>query len=142
MANVVGCGCRRSFAGLPVPRHFSFSTIAKGGSHFDSERARGLAFIYVYARKRRNLSPMGKLFLGKRREEGVGIVAAGFSGNQSVKEPLTRALSPSDGEREIFLPRSGLTNGEFRDRLQFSSLAPSDGERVRVRGTSNSIDPA
>jgi hypothetical protein len=52
--------------------------------------------------------------------------------------PLTPALSPSDGEREKMaasVERSHDSEPAGRDDIY--SLAPSDGERVRVRGSFN-----
>jgi hypothetical protein len=50
------------------------------------------------------------------------------------------AKAGSDGEREMFVPcRVDSPDSQFRDRPEFPSLAPSDGERVRVRGSGNCI---
>ena len=52
--------------------------------------------------------------------------------------PLTPALSPSDGEREKMAARLGHSlSSELLLDDEMSSLAPSDGERVRVRGSFN-----
>ena len=50
-------------------------------------------------------------------------------------DPLTLALSPSDGERESFVcPMSKSPFGDHSRRLPIFSLSPSDGERAGVRG--------
>jgi len=53
-----------------------------------------------------------------------------------LKQPLTLALSPSDGERESFctLFESALS-GEWAGAQIGFPLSPSDGERAGVRGT-------
>jgi hypothetical protein len=53
-----------------------------------------------------------------------------------VNAPLTLTLSPSDGAREkSVLAAYALRNIRFNDcSPKAYSLAPSDGERVRVRG--------
>jgi hypothetical protein len=49
--------------------------------------------------------------------------------------PRTSALSPSDGEKEkIAASFERSFNSELPSRDEMCSLAPSDGERVRVRG--------
>ena len=57
-----------------------------------------------------------------------------------MKQPLTLALSPSDGERESLCTFSESTpSGEWPGAQIGFSLAPSDGERAGVRGISNCI---
>jgi hypothetical protein len=52
------------------------------------------------------------------------------------ENPLTPTLSPSDGEREkIAVSFECSLNSELAASEAMCSLAPSDGERVRVRGT-------
>jgi hypothetical protein len=52
------------------------------------------------------------------------------------KNPLTPALSPSDGEREkIRGRRERSPNGDLLIGQTKDSLSPSDGERDRVRGS-------
>ena len=78
---------------------------------------------------------------------GHGVTAVEFNpafrvppsgGTMPSREPLTPALSPSDGEREIASPvRTDSVFGEVVRGPSGDSLSPSDGERVRVRGTSN-----
>ena len=62
---------------------------------------------------------------------------------QHPQIPNTPTLSPSDpsdGERGMLLRRPGDSPcGEFRQCSQFSSLAPSDGERGRVRGRGDPV---
>jgi hypothetical protein len=54
------------------------------------------------------------------------------------ENPLTPTLSPSDGEREkIAVSFEDSLNSELAASDSMYSLAPSDGERVRVRGASN-----
>src|SRR5262245_43530737 len=50
-----------------------------------------------------------------------------------LKEPLTPALSPSDGERERCCAKSSPVSGPDRLGAIFT-LSPSEGERARVRG--------
>ncbi|MBI3853375.1 MAG: hypothetical protein HY298_24270 [Verrucomicrobia bacterium] len=55
-------------------------------------------------------------------------------------EPLTLALSPSDGERERFRARGRHAPfGNWAQRRWSFTLSPSDGERVGVRGVFNCI---
>ncbi|MBI3851548.1 MAG: hypothetical protein HY298_14920 [Verrucomicrobia bacterium] len=60
-----------------------------------------------------------------------------------TEEPLTLALSPSDGEREYFRAygrRAPL--GDLPQRRRSFTLSPSDGERAGVRGVFNYIETA
>jgi hypothetical protein len=53
-----------------------------------------------------------------------------------VAEPLSLALSPSDGEREKSFVVNGSSHRRFKDSSQKAySLSPSDGERARERGS-------
>jgi len=57
-----------------------------------------------------------------------------------MKQLLTLALSPSDGEREALGAFSENTpSGECAAAQVGFTLAPSDGERAGVRGISNCI---
>jgi hypothetical protein len=52
--------------------------------------------------------------------------------------PLTPTLSPSDGEREkMAVSFESSRSIEITASVAMCSLAPSDGERVRVRGAFN-----
>jgi hypothetical protein len=58
--------------------------------------------------------------------------------NVQLDIPLTPALSPSDGEREKMAASFECSlSGELAAPDEMCSLAPSDGERVRVRDLSN-----
>jgi hypothetical protein len=60
-----------------------------------------------------------------------------------LRLPLTLTLSPSDGAREKnFANVLDPLFGECSCDITIPSLAPSDGERVRVRGSDNGIAAA
>jgi hypothetical protein len=64
------------------------------------------------------------------------LVGVGFEQEltEEAKEPLTPALSPSDGARENCSRSLWWRMLAFIERRCLLSLAPSDGERVGVRG--------
>ena len=60
-----------------------------------------------------------------------------------LKLPLTPALSPFDGEREVFRsPPSGSHCSAAFITEKNDSLSPFDGERARVRGRGDCMDAA
>ncbi len=60
---------------------------------------------------------------------------------RQANPPLSPALSPSTGAREAFRPHTAVSsNSGLRPDDDVSSLSPSDGERVRERGSAVRLD--